>query len=146
MRKVFLLVCILLVAALAVAQTSYYGSANTESRWGLQPGGVIMSPPPPYPMLMTTPNVALDNGMTRPATPYVIMLTPATAPASTWATAPRALSLGAATFSTAYDLSGRHDDLAKMAAELKQSRSMRAARTYTNADIANLKPPKPLSH
>ena len=144
MRKVFLLVCILLVAALAVAQTSYYGSANTESRWGLQPGGVIMSPPPPYPMLMTTPNVALDNGMTRPVTPVVIMMAPA--PASPSAAAQSALSLGAATFSTAYDLSGRHDDLAKIAAELKQSRSMRAARTYNNADIANLQPPKPLSH
>ncbi len=146
MRKVFLLVCILLVAALAVAQTGYYGYANTETRWGLQPGGVVMSPPPPYPMLMTTPSVALDGGMTRPATPVMIMMTPATAPASTSAAAPRGLSLGAATFTTAYDLSSRRDDLAKIAADLKQNRALRAARTYTNADIAGLKPPKPLTY
>ena len=146
MRKVFLLVCILLVAALAVAQTGYYGYANTETRWGLQPGGVVMSPPPPYPMLMTTPHVTLDNGMTRPAGPVVIIMNPATAPASTSSNNPRMISMGAATFSTAYDLSGRRADLAKVAAELKQNRPLHAARTYTNADIASLKPPKPLSH
>ena len=146
MRKVFLLVCILLIAGLAAAQTAYYGYANTETRWGLQPGGVVMSPPSPYPVLMTTPSIALDNGMTPPAMPVVIMMSPAPAAAATPATVPRTLSLGAATFSTAYDLSGRHDDLAKIATELKQSRTMHAARTYTNADIANLKPPKALSH
>jgi hypothetical protein len=146
MRKVFLLVCILLVAALAVGQTGYYGYANSETRWGLQPGGVVMSPPPPYPMLMTTPGVALDNGMTRTAMPVVIMMNPATAPASISSNNPRMISLGAATFTTAYDLSSRRDDLAKIAADLKQHRALRAARTYTNADIAGLKPPKPLSH
>jgi hypothetical protein len=146
MRKFFLLVCILLVAVLAVAQTAYYGYANTETRWGLQPGGVVMSPPPPYPVLMTTPSIALDNGMMRPAVPVVIMMSPAPVSTATSAAAPRMLSLGAATFSTAYDLSGRHDDLAKIATELKQNRAMHSARTYTNADIANLKPPKPLKH
>ena len=146
MRKVFLLVCIVLVAGLAAAQTGYYEYANTETRWGLQPGGVVMSPPPPYPMRMTTPNVTLDNGMPRPAGPVVILRSPASAAAASSSTAPHTISLGAATFHTAYDLSGRHQDLAKVAAEMKQSRTMRAARTYTNADIANLKPPKPLSH
>lgn len=145
MRKVFLLVCIVLVAAFAAAQTAYYGYANPETRWGLQPSGVVMSPPPPYPMLMTTPSVALDNGMTPPAGPVVIMVNPKAAPASA-VTAPRTISLGAATFTTAYDLSSRRDNLATIAAELKQNRALRAARTYTNADIAGLKPPKPLSH
>lgn len=141
MRKTFLLVCIVLVAAVAYAQNY----PNLETRWGLQPGGVVMSPPPPYPMLMTTPNIALDKGMPRPV---IVMIAPASAPAAT--ANPTAtsgtLSLGAATFSTAYDLSGRRADLAKAAAELKQNRPAHAARTYTNSDIAALKPPKPLSH
>ena len=141
MRKSFLLVCIVLVGAMAYAQNY----PNLETRWGLQPGGVVMSPPPPYPMLMTTPNVALDNGMPRPVT---VIGNSANAPAANASEAGKSatLSLGAATFSTAYDLSGRRADLAKVAAELKQNRPARAARTYTNSDIAALKPPKPLSH
>ncbi len=149
MRKFFLLVCMVLLAGLATAQvmgnTNY---SNGEGRWGLTPGGVVMSPAPPYPALMTTPSISLNGAMPRPVVPIIIMMSPAATPAASpaHATAPRYISLGAATFQTAYDLSGHRADLAKVSAELKQNRPMRASRTYTNSDIAALKPPKPLSH
>jgi hypothetical protein len=150
MRKTFLLVCTVLVAGLATSQVmGNFNYSNDQSRWGLTPGGVVMSPPSPYPALMVTPGVVLDNGMPRPATsvPVLVMLGPATAPSADTvsAGAPRFVSLGVATFKTAYDLAGDHQDLAQVAAELKQNRP-HATRTYTNNDIAALKPPKPLSH
>lgn len=149
MRKVFLLVCMLLVAGLATAQVmGSFNYSGNESRWGLTPGGVVMSPPTPYPTLMVTPAIALDNGMPQPvmSMPVLVMVAPGTpSPALSQAAAPRFLSLGAATFKTAYDLAGRRQDLAQVAAELKQNRP-HATRTYTNNDIAALKPPKPLSH
>ncbi len=147
MRNIFLLVCMLLLAGLATAQVMSYSTG--ESHWGLTPGGVVMSPAPPYPVVMTTPSVALNGGMQQPvAIPVIVVMSPAVAPAANPAqtTAPRYMSLGVATFQTAYDLSGHRADLAKVAAELKQSRPMRASRTYTNSDIAALKPPKPLGH
>ena len=148
MRKLFLLVCMLLVAGLATAQImGNFSYSNNESRWGLTPGGVVMSPAPPYPVLMMTPGVALDSGMPHTSAPVLVMVNPASHPMSTAASiSPRSLSLGAATFSTAYDLSGHSEDLAQVAAQLKQNRPTRVARVYTNNDIAALKPPKPLSH
>ena len=148
MRKLFLLVCTVLVAGLAAAQVmGNFSYSNSESRWGLTPGGVVMSPAPPYPVLITTPGAALDSGMPRPA-PVFVMVSPmsASAVAPRSAASSRFISLGAATFSTAYDLAGRREDLAQVAAELKQSRQVHAARVYTNSDIAALKPPTPLSH
>ncbi len=149
MRKVFLLVCMVLLAGLASAQVmANYNNSNGESRWGITPGGVVMSPAPPYPVLMTTPTIPLDASVPRPVVPIIVMITPAATSATPAAQsmAPRYVSLGAATFETAYDLSARRADLAQVAAELKQSRPLRAPRTYTNSDIAALKPPQPLSH
>ena len=147
MRKLFLLVCTVLVAGFAAAQVmGNFSYSNSESRWGLTPGGVVMSPAPPYPVLMMTPGATLDSGMPLPAAPVLLMVSPRTATAPPSTASSRSISLGAATFSTAYDLAGRREDLAQVAAELKQSRQVHAARVYTNSDIAALKPPKPLSH
>ena len=146
MRKLFLLVCTVLVAGLAAAQVmGSFGYSNNESRWGLTPGGVVMSPAPPYPVLTMTPGAALDSGMPRPAAPVLVMVSPTAASALSTASS-HFISLGAATFSTAYDLAGNREDLAQVAAQLKQTRPVRAARVYTNSDIAALKPPRALSH
>ena len=147
MRKLFLLVCTVLVAGLAAAQVmGSFAYSNNESRWGLTPGGVVMSPAPPYPVLTMTPGAALDSGMPRPAAPVLVMVSPTAASAPPSTASSHSISLGAATFSTAYDLAGRRENLAQVAAELKQSRQIHAARVYTNSDIAALKPPKSLSH
>jgi hypothetical protein len=148
MRKVFLLVCMVLVAGASAQVLGNYSYSGGESHWGLTPGGVVMSPPPPYPVVMMTPGMTLDSGMPQPAAPVLLMVAPATSTAmpTAAATAARSLSLGAATFSTAYDLSGHREDLAQVAAAIKQNRPTRAARMYTNNDIAALKPPKSLTH